>query len=141
MNKQIFQEYDPIERIDMLKTHSDEIEDRYYHKTLTDEEVTKLKSEFAVKNVELSKLEELKKESMDKFKAQMDPIKSKTKEQLMEIRTGRREVNGELYKVIDHDQRMVGWYDKEGNLIESRPATHEEAQTTLGTGLRMAGNE
>lgn len=35
-------------------------------------------------------------------------------------------VNEKVYKFVDREAKMTAFYDKEGNLVSSRPATRDE---------------
>ena len=62
------------------------------------------------------------------------------------IQQGGELVTKDCYKFVDEDERMVGYYDSKGILIDSRPATPEELggnlfrQTRVGAGSE-AGKE
>ena len=43
------------------------------------------------------------------------------------------------YKYFDEDTKMVGFYNKEGNLVNSRPAFPNEMQKTMFQVMRKDG--
>ena len=49
-------------------------------------------------------------------------------------------VNEECYLFFDEEERMVGYYNAEGVLVQSRPATREELQKTIFADLREGTN-
>jgi hypothetical protein len=45
------------------------------------------------------------------------------------------------FKFIDQYEKMVGYYNANGDLIESRPATADELQPTLFSVIRKTGTD
>lgn len=141
MEKQLLQSMDPEARKNYLENNADEVEQRSYFKRLTEEELASKKHEFTTNSLSVHDLEEQKKEAVKDFKDQMAPHKEEVKELSKCIRTGFESVEGSLYKFIDHETRMVSYYDESGEIIptENRPATIEELQQlTISHSIRAA---
>ena len=45
----------------------------------------------------------------------------------------------ECFKFIEQEEKMVGYYNAQGDLIESRPATSDELQGTIFQIVRKTG--
>lgn len=142
MNKELFKEYSPSERREMFESNADGIEERSYFEELTEEELIERKSRFAQRSIEAARIEDRKKEVMDDFKAEMEPVKKEQTLLLTEIKTGHTEKYGRVFKMVDREEGMVGYYSESGTLIEQRPATRDErSQLTIASGLRKVVNQ
>jgi hypothetical protein len=142
MDKRIFPEYSGRELVEMLEANSDSAEDRTYYVPLDETELADRKSRFAQKSIEVAKIEERKKEVMDAFKQELEPLIDEKKELLHEIKIGAREEEGVVFKIIDYDSAMVGFYNQHGILIDSRAAMEDEIrQLTIGSARRKTGSK
>ena len=126
MDKYLFQDMSPKDRIHHLEANADQVKDQTYMRELTPEELTQRKSEFTQESIEIAKIEDEKKKSMDNFKAQLEPHKLNHSKLLQDIKLGAEEVKGRVYVIVDHHTQMAGEYTEQGKLIASRPATAKE---------------
>ena len=69
------------------------------------------------------------------------PENKKKKEALEGLKKKAELVEEDCYKFIDEDAKEVGYYNQNGDLIESRPAYSEEIQKTIFQVLRKNGTE
>lgn len=59
---------------------------------------------------------------MESFKADLKPLNEQKKELLDNIKKGSEyRENEECVKILDHEERMAGYYNKLGELVYSRP--------------------
>ena len=126
MEKTMFKDLSIEDRLDNFQANADGVEEMTYYEKLLDEEMIRKRAEFSGKSIDIARIKDRKKEAMDNFKAELKPIEIEASALLAEIKTGHREKEGKVFKMIDLDDHMVGYYTEEGNLIESRPATMEE---------------
>ena len=141
MEKRIFPNYSGRELIELLESNSDDAEERTYYVPLEENEIIERKDRFATLSIKLEKIEERKKELIDEIKQEMSPIVDERKEILNEIKLGAKEEEGVVFKFVDHEEGVVGFYNQHGVLIDSRPAMDSERrQFTIG-GLRRSGTE
>ena len=68
---------------------------------------------------------------MKDFKAVWNPLRRSEKKTLDGLKKKAEFVTERCFKFIDQEAREVGYYNENGDLIESRPAYSEELQTTL----------
>jgi len=122
----MFKDLSIEDRLDNFQANADGVEEMTYYEKLLDEEMIRKRAEFSGKSIDIARIKDRKKEAMDNFKAELKPIEIEASALLAEIKTGHREKEGKVFKMIDLDDHMVGYYTEEGNLIESRPATMEE---------------
>ena len=137
MDKELFKEYSQHERIEMFESNADGVEERVYFEELTEQELIERKSRFAQRSIEAARIEDRKKEAMEDFKAELEPVKKEKLTLLTEIKTGHQDKFGRVFKMVDRSEGMVGFYSEAGTLIEQRPATREErSQLTIASGRR-----
>lgn len=114
-----------------LEANCDAVENISYSHYLSPSELETVKESICELTSTINDAEEDKKAYLDQHrKTLMEKWKCK-----MET------VEGECYKVIDRDTKMVGYYDSDGVLVNSRPATKEEAQRTIFEVLRKNGTD
>ena len=76
-------------------------------------------------------MQDEKKEVMQEFKLQMDPLAKQNKKLLTEVKTRQAEVTGALYLMANHDEGMMETYDALGELISARRLRPEEKQQNI----------
>lgn len=131
---------DPEQRKQFLSNNADKVEKIDYHKSFESEELAQKKTDFANKSIRIAALEEEIKEFKDKIGEELKPLREDTKQLLEDIKGKGRMVNEECYLFFDEEERMVGYYNAEGVLVQSRPATREELQKTIFADLREGTN-
>ncbi len=128
------------ERQQFLLDNCDKVvEDMEYHKSFDSEELQQKERDFAKKSIRVASLEEEISDFKDKINEELKPLKEETKELLHDIKSKGRMVKEKCYQFLDEEEKMVGFYNSEGLLISSRPATREELQKTVFAELRKEG--
>jgi len=132
MEKQLGQEYpEGQHRQAFLKDNCDQVERKGYMKPFTPEELAEMKESLAETSIEINDVEIEKKEMLEGFKRRAKPL-LEAKQQLLEnIKHKAEFVDEQCYKFVDTVTKEVGFYNGEGNLIESRPAFGNELQSTI----------
>lgn len=131
MDQFLFQEMPEEKRVQHLEALSEGVENREYSTFLTHDELTERKSEFTSLAIQEAKLEDKKRNFLDELKVEMKPIQTKKQLLLTEIKTGSVRETGICYKMVDQETRMVGFYNKRGQLVDQRPMTMDDRQMTL----------
>ena len=103
MEKNFLQNESKKDRLQALKDNCERAEKMIYPKELDPETITALKDELTTEFIEISRLDEQKKEFMNDWK-----IKVKPRKQLTAI--------------------LMGFYNGSGKLIKQRPLTQDERQ-------------
>lgn len=128
------------ERKQFLLDNCDKVvEDMEYHKSFDSEELQQKEREFAKKSIRIASLEEEISDFKEKINEELKPLKKETDELLQDIKSKGRMVKEKCYQFLDQEEKMVGFYNSEGVLISSRPATRDELQTTVFAELRKEG--
>lgn len=100
-------------------------------KPYTPEQLQQRKEELANASIEIAEIEQEAKEAAAHYKGKLKPLKETRARMVGDIKSKSEYVKELCYKFVDQEARETGYYNKEGDLIESRPATADELQTTL----------
>ena len=118
-------------RVAFLMDNCDAVEEKGYMKPFTPEELARMKESLSETDIEINDIEEEKTAAMKDFKARLEPLTTERKKTLDGLKKKAEFVTERCFKFIDQEAREVGYYNENGDLIESRPAYSEELQTTL----------
>ena len=72
---------------------------------------------------------------------ELKPLREDANILLADIKSKGRLVHEKVYQFLDEEEKMVGFYNAEGVLISSRPATRDELQKTVFAEMRHTANE
>ena len=140
MQKVLGQDIKNLEdRKDFLNDNADAVVEMDYHKSFESEELAQKEREFAQKHVRISILEEKIQNFKDEVNQELKPLKEEANALREDIKTKGRTVHEKVYQILDEEERMVGFYNAEGVLVASRPATRDELQKTIYADLRKEG--
>lgn len=79
---------------------------------------------------------------MDGYKEQLKPLNEEKQKLLENIKKGSEYVeNEECVKILYHEEKMAGYYNKFGELVYSRPIMPQEMQRTIFNINRKTGTE
>ena len=105
-------EYEDLEeREDFLANNADSVEKMEFIKRFNSDELMKKQNLLALNSARASDIDE-------------------------EIKQKGSMVNENVYKFVDREAKMTAFYDKEGNLVSSRPATRDELPKNMYSILR-----
>lgn len=127
------------ERKSFLVDNADKVVQMEYHKPFTGDELAVMKTDFANKHIRIANLEEQIKKFKDEINIELKPLKEEAIELRENLRSKGKIVNENVYQFLDEEEKMVGFYNAEGVLISSRPATSEELQRTIYAEIRKEG--
>lgn len=128
-------------RRQFLADNADAVEKKEYMRHYTPEELLKLKESLSETCISINDIEEELKEVKKEYKDRLEPLLNKKKEALEGLKKKAELVEEDCYKFIDEDAKEIGYYNQNGDLIESRPAYSEEIQKTIFQVLRKNGTE
>lgn len=131
MDKELFKDLPPIQRASTLKDNCDGVEEKGYMKPYTTEQLQGHKESLANVSIQIAELEAKKKESDEYYKGQLKPLKEQRAQMVSNIRAKAEYTTEQCYRFTDQQERMTGFYNEDGDLIECRPATADELQPIL----------
>lgn len=142
MEKFLGQELPEESRWQFLRDNADAVEQIGYTHRFTPDELSQKKESLAEISIQINDIEVEKKEVMEDFKERLKEP-SKTKSKLLEnIKKGAEYIeNEECVKILYHEEKMAGYYNKIGELVYSRPIMPQEMQKTVFSINRKTGTE
>lgn len=129
------------ERRQFLADNADAVEKKEYMRHFTPEELLKKKEGLSETCISINDIEEELKEIKKEYAEKLKPLVERKKRVLGGLKKKAELVEEDCYKFIDAETREVGFYNANGDLIESRPAYSEELQTTMFQVIRKTGTE
>ena len=127
----MFSNYSPAERAQMLRDNADAVETRDYFKNAEGAELDQARVQITDLAIKRHAILERKKEAMAEFKEELKPIDEQYGETLDLVKYRGQKIKGDLFKFVDQEEGMVGYYNAQGDLVESRRALPEEKQMTI----------
>lgn len=122
-----------------LKDNCNNVEEKGYMRPYTPEELQGHKEKLANVSIEIAEIEAEKKEQDAYYKGLIKPLKEERLQMVSNIKSKAEYVKELCYKFVDQDAKETGFYNADGDLIESRPATADELQPTIFSMARKTG--
>lgn len=142
MEKQLGQNFKNLaQREAFLKDNCDACEQKGYMRSYTPEELQGHKEKLANISIEIAEIEADKKIVDAHYKERLKPLRESRAIMVSNIKSKAEYVNEVCYRFTDQETRETGYYNKEGNLIECRPATADELQATIFQVVRNTGTD
>lgn len=126
-------------RAQFLEDNCDAVEDITYSRAFAPEELALKREQLTDSSIKIADIEEEKKAVMDSIKERLKPLQEQKDEAIKALREKSQTVTEKCYKFLDEETKMVGFYNKEGNLVSSRPAFQKELEKTIMMELRKNG--
>ncbi len=140
MEKQLGHEYQNLaQREAFLKDNCDACEQKGYMKPYTMQELQGHKEKLANVSIEIAEIEAEKKRIESDFKGRLKPLKESRAIMVSNIKSKAEYVNEVCYRFTDQETKETGYYNKEGILVECRPATADELQPNIFSMARKTG--
>lgn len=137
MDLHLFQDLVPAERMEMLDAQADEVVEENYLRPYENAELQKARQEYVNLSLQMSEIKAEEDEIKQQFKERKAPVQKEMDKVLGNIKQGGEYVKGKLYKIIDREERVTGFYDEDGKLINQRKSLPNELQGTLFSTIRM----
>lgn len=136
MEKVLFADLSEKERIQMLSDNADAVEEVGYMKAFTPDEMEEMKDRLSKIVFDINDIDEEKKAANDEFKLRKKPLETEKQELLANIKSKSEYVVEDCFKIIDQNEQMVGFYNKQGVLVDRRPIRPDERNMTIFQALR-----
>lgn len=118
-------------RVAFLTDNCDKVEEKDYMKRFSPEELSLMKDNLSDVAIKINDIEIEKKEVVKEFTEQLKPLSEGKSRLLKGLKNKAELVTERCFKFIDNETREVGYYNQDGDLIESRPAYVDELQGTI----------
>lgn len=140
MDKSIGKEYPAERRIQFLEDNCDKVDKKGYMKRFSAEELQEMKERLSEVSIDINDIEIEKKATVEVFKIQLAPLTTERTDLLKSIKNKATFVSEDCFKFVDTIEKMVGYYNSEGDLIDCRPANIDELNGTIHQTLRKVEN-
>ena len=137
MDLHLFQDLVPAERMEMLDAQADEVVEENYLRPYENAELQKARQEYVNLSLQMTEIKAEEDEIKQQFKERKSPVQKEMDKVLGNIKQGGEYVKGKLYKIVDREERVTGFYDEDGKLINQRKSLPNELQGTLFSTIRM----
>ena len=127
------------ERAGFLEDNCDAVEEVTYSRAFAPEELALKREQLTDASIKIADIELEKKAAMDVYKERLRPLQAQKSDAIEALRDKSKTVTEKCYKFLDEETKMVGFYNKEGNLVSSRPAFQKELQKTIQMDIRKTG--
>lgn len=143
MEKQLFANLSPADRIEMLEANCERSEEMTYSKPLLPEEMEAERINFSQKSIELAVKQDKFKEISDQHKAEIKPMMEEARTILQMIKSRQKVVKELVYHLADHEDGLMCTYNQRGELIMTRRLTPEENQMSIHSSrfMKVAQNQ
>ena len=132
MDKSLGQDIkDVIKRKQFLEDNADETVKKTYMKPYTGPQLQGKKEDLASVMIEISEIETEKNAILAEFKGRLKPLMERKVQLVDNIKAKAELVTEDCFRITDQDEGLTGFYNPEGDLIESRQATADELQGNL----------
>ncbi len=125
-------------RKNFLIDNADSVVEMDYHKSFDADELARKKTELSDTCIRINDLEEDIKDYKEQINIELKPLKETRQQLLADIKSKGKMVREKCYCFIEQEEKMACFYNAEGILVSSRPATREELAPTLFHVMRKA---
>lgn len=130
--KQFMPDLSAKERLSIMQSNAVKIDEGDYMKPLTAEEKQMRTTQLVDNCTKLGDLEEQKKNAMEVFKVQIDPLKKQNVTLLLEIRTNLTKVAGQIFYLPNYEDSTMELFNELGEFISSRALRPDEKRDSEG---------
>ena len=128
-------------REQFLKDNCDAVEEVSYTKAFTSAALALQREQLTDASIKIADILEEKKEVMAEYKERMKPLEQMRDKAIQNLKDKSQLVTEQCFKFLDEDTKMIGFYNKEGRLVSSRPAFPKELSPTIFSINRKNGTE
>lgn len=137
MKEFMFEDLPVEQRKQVLEDNCEKVESKTYIDRWTPNQVQQEKNNYIDLQSKIAKLTAELAQVQAEFKGEIKPLKEQAGIVLNNIQQGGELVTKDCYKFVEEEEKMVGFYDAKGHLIDSRPATPEEMGGNLFRQVRI----
>ncbi len=140
MKEFMFEDLPVEQRKQVLEDNCEKVESKTYIDRWTPNQVQQEKNNYIDLQSKIAKLTAELAQVQAEYKGEIKPLREQAGIILGNIQQGGELVTKDCYKFVEEDEKMVGFYDSKGHLIDSRPATPEEMGGNLFRQVRTVAS-
>lgn len=136
--QQILFANEPVgEREQYLKDNCDQIVERSYTRSFSQEDVNERRAELEQVSIQITELDDELAQVRADIKGRIKPLLERRAKILDELKARGEWVKGDVYKFVDVEEGKAGFYAPDGILIDERPITPDERQRNIIQAMRF----
>lgn len=129
--KILFADKPAMLRAQLIEDNCDEAEVVTYTSDFSEDDMDGMRKELGEIDIAIDDKDEAKKAYMDQLRDELKPLKERKKELLSDIKRGYQEITEKCFKFIDRDKGVIEIYNRQGELVKTRPIGAKEQQRTI----------
>ena len=129
--KILFADRPAMLRAQLIEDNCDEMEVVTYTSDFSDTGMDEMRKDLGEIDIEINDKDEAKKAYMQQLRDELKPLKERKKELLSDIKRGYQEITEKCYKFIDRENGVIEIYNRQGELVKTRPIGAKEQQRTI----------
>lgn len=131
LDKEMFNDINLEDRAQYLRDNCDAVEEITYSKSFSSEELAEQRETLTDLSIKIADIEEELAEAKSHFKELLKPLREQKAVAIENLKKKAQVVTEECCKFFDEETKMIGYYNDEGKLVNSRPAFPNEMQGNL----------
>lgn len=131
LDKEMFNDIRLEDRANYLRDNCDAVEEITYSKAFSSEELAEQRENLTDLSIKIADIEEELAQAKSHFKYLLKPLKEQKAVAIENLKKKAQIVTEECCKFFDEETKMIGYYNDEGKLVNSRPAFPNEMQGNL----------
>ena len=141
IKEKLFMDEPEENREQLLDDNCIRVQEEEYNMPLTAAEKKQKSKELLDITIKMRKLAAERKQIMHELKERKNDYDAKRDVLIDELQQGGRYVKGKVYIIADREKKMVGKYDKFGNLLEKRKMQKEDMQLSINEYMGKTGTD
>lgn len=131
LDKEMFNDIRLEDRAQYLRDNCDAVEEITYSKSFSTEELAEQREKLTDISIKIADIEAELAEAKNHFKELLKPLREDKAVAIENLKKKAQVVTENCCKFFDEETKMVGYYNDEGKLVNSRPAFPNEMQGNL----------
>ena len=131
LDKEMFNDIRLEDRAQYLRDNCDAVEEITYSKSFSTEELAEQRESLTDLSIKIADIEAELDEAKKKYKEMLKPLYKDKAVAIENLKKKAQVVTENCCKFFDEETKMVGYYNDEGKLVNSRPAFPNEMQGNL----------
>lgn len=131
LDKEMFNDICLEDRSQYLRDNCDAVEEITYSKSFSTEELAEQRESLTDLSIKIADIEAELDEAKKQYKEMLKPLYKDKAVAIENLKKKAQVVTEECCKFFDEETKMIGYYNNEGKLVNSRPAFPNEMQGNL----------
>lgn len=131
LDKEMFNDIRMEDRAQYLRDNCDAVEEITYSKSFSSEELAEQRETLTDLSIKIADIEDELAEAKSHYKELLKPLREQKAVAIENLKKKAQVVTEECCKFFDEETKMIGYYNDEGKLVNSRPAFPNEMQGNL----------